>query len=447
MIIKKVGQGMRNNLKKIILLLVTVLLYAQNNTGQCLSDTHVSLYSGDFPNIQGQIKKRPRAKALTAVQMQIAKTAWNYFKNNYQEATGLVNSVNGYPSTTMWDTASYIGALVSAHVLGIIQKKEFDTKLIKLIDTFKSLKLFRGILPNKAYNTITKELVNYENKPKEIGFSALDIGRILIWFKILKNMYPEHTNAINQIVEKWDFSHILDANGDMYGAFINDKNETIYVQEGRFEYEQYAAKGLQLWGLNVKKALEANVDYSVIYDVPIPYDERDPSISKAHNYVTSESYLLEGIEFNWRNINNGKLGDIDSWKQSISANIFEVQKRRYFKTGILTARSEHHLEKAPYFVYDTIYSDGDQWNVMTDKGNLYPDMAAFAAKIAFGFWALFDDAYSNELLNKALTFINHENGIYEGNYEKFGTINTYTCNTNGIILETFCFLINGPFLT
>lgn len=81
--------------------------------------------------------------------MQMARTAWSYFEKSYQEDTGLVNAVGSYPSTTMWDTASYISALVSAHELGIIDKREFDKRATKLIGTLRNLDLFRGKRPTR----------------------------------------------------------------------------------------------------------------------------------------------------------------------------------------------------------------------------------------------------------------------------------------------------------
>jgi len=38
---------------------------------------------------------------LSAADMEVARIAWKYFENNYNESTGLVNSVHAYPSTTM----------------------------------------------------------------------------------------------------------------------------------------------------------------------------------------------------------------------------------------------------------------------------------------------------------------------------------------------------------
>ncbi|SPW32471.1 Protein of uncharacterised function (DUF3131) [Edwardsiella tarda] len=55
---------------------------------------------------------------LTAQEMAVAQKAWAYFVTNYQPTTGLVNAANAYPSTTMWDTASYLAALVAARELG-----------------------------------------------------------------------------------------------------------------------------------------------------------------------------------------------------------------------------------------------------------------------------------------------------------------------------------------
>lgn len=132
--------------------------------------------------------------------MAIAKNAWQYFVANYQPTTGLVNAVNKYPSTTMWDSASYMAAMTAARELGIIDKAEFDRRMLKLLATLNKLDLFRNELPNKAYNTITGQKVNYQNKPGEIGFSALDIGRMLIWLKVIKERYPEYGNSIDNVL-------------------------------------------------------------------------------------------------------------------------------------------------------------------------------------------------------------------------------------------------------
>jgi len=85
-----------------------------------------------------------RNGALSDREFAMAQTAWSYFVNSFQPDTGLVNAVGSFPSTTMWDTASYISALVSAYELCVIDKREFDSRATKLINTLRNLDLFRG---------------------------------------------------------------------------------------------------------------------------------------------------------------------------------------------------------------------------------------------------------------------------------------------------------------
>ena len=42
--------------------------------------------------------------------------------------------------------------------------------------------------------------VDYLNKPGEIGFSSIDIGRMLLWLKIIKERYPEFANDVDNVV-------------------------------------------------------------------------------------------------------------------------------------------------------------------------------------------------------------------------------------------------------
>ena len=48
-------------------------------------------------------------------------------------------------------------------------------------------------LPNKSYNTLTKEMSNYRNEKTErgLGWSAIDIGRLLAPLNIIVWNYPE----------------------------------------------------------------------------------------------------------------------------------------------------------------------------------------------------------------------------------------------------------------
>ena len=389
---------------------------------------------------------------LTRKEMKMARIAWKYFENNYQENTGLVNAVNDYPSTTMWDTGSYLAGLVTAYEFCIIDKNEFDKRLIKILKTLNNLEFFRNGLPNKVYHTQTGQKVNYANQPGEIGVSGLDLGRMLIWLKIIKERFSEHGNAIDKFVLRWNFCQAVDEEGTIYGAYIDPNTKQVVIaQEGRLGYEEYAAKGFDLWGFNTDKAAKAE-PYNIIpiYGIDIPYDTRDPRTLHAHNYVVSESYVLDAVELNWDLANDRSNNDLyhsHPWIDEFAQKIYNVQVKRFEHEGILTARTEHQLDQAPYFVYDTIYTDGYPWNTITEDSKHVPQYAAIALKGALGLWAVWDTEYTDLLFNAIADLYDPDKGFYEGRYENgSGVINQFTANNNGIMLEALLYKVQGKLL-
>lgn len=388
---------------------------------------------------------------LTDREHAMAVTAWSYFVKSYQPDTGLVNAVGSFPSTTLWDTASYISGLVSAYELGIIDKREFDTRAFKLIATLRNLDLFRNEAPNKVYNTATAEKVNYANKPGEVGYSALDIGRLLVWLQILKQRYPYLANSVDNVPLRWNFCNIVHEDGRLFGATVKADGTEIHGQEGRLGYEEYAAKGFALWGFDVTGALApAPLNYTKIYGVDVPYDGRDPRVFHTQNYVLTESYLLDGLELGW------DLPDFDDaapgvashgWRAEFAYRIFLVQQRRFEQTGIVTARSEHQVNGSPFFVYDSIFADGYAWNTLDPTGVYQPDRAAISAKAAVGMWALWDSPYTDLLFDTVADLSLADGGFNEGLYENGnGAIPLQTANNNGIILAALLYKVQGPIL-
>lgn len=390
---------------------------------------------------------------LTDRELRAAKVAWHYFELFTREETGLANSVGNYPSTTLWDTASYVSGLVAAYELCLIEKSEFDKRVFRLLTTLKGLNLFRGEMPNKVYHTKTGEKVDYTNKPGEIGFSALDIGRLLVWLRILKNRYGYLGNTIDSIILKWDFTHIIDSEGLMHGAAVDkETGETIYAQEGRLGYEEYAAKGFALWGFRPLLAHRAEPFLTAsIFGVQVPYDGRDPRIFHSQNYVVTESYLLDGLELGFDMPHDDTTEDrvfSDGWRAEFADRIYKVQEARYRRTGFLTARSEHNVKGPPYFTYDTIFSDGYPWNTVTPRGDYSPDHAAVSAKAAMGLWSLWETDYTDQLFDAIVELYDPEKGMYEGLYERGqGKIEIFTANNNGIILASLLHKVQGKILT
>lgn len=387
----------------------------------------------------------PRATApLSADELALARTAWRYFEHNTQPATGLVNAAHDYPSTTLWDAASAMAAVVAAHGLGLITPTDADARLAAMLATLRRLPLFRGELPNKAYDTRSAQPVNYANQPAEIGFSALDLGRMLIWLAIVRERYPQHAAAADAVVAGWSFCGVLDTCGSLFGAVPTADGRVLYLQEGRLGYEEYAAVGFGLWGFDVARAAKPE-PFAVadISGVRVPYDARDPRELGAHNYVVTESAVLDGMELGWRAAD----GTPVPWRRDFADAIYAAQAARYRQTGILTARTEHQLAGAPYFVYDTVYADGFPWNTITDQGAYVPQYAAVAAKAAVGMWALWDTPYTTELFGAVGALADPATGVLEGRFESGGgRIDTYTANNNGIILEALLYKQQGPLL-
>ena len=367
-----------------------------------------------------------------------AKIAWRYFENNTIEETGMVNSAHKYNASTLWDTSSYMMGLISAHRLKIVDDGEFETRVRKILVSLAKMPLFEGKLPNKSYNTISLKMVDYKNRPtaEGIGWSAIDIGRFMVPINVLVWHYPQFTDEVQTVVNNWNLDAMV-KKGSLYGA-LRENNKTQYLQEGRLGYEEYAAKSLQLMGYDVAEALDYQswLKFIKIYGVNVATDSRRPEEFTAHNYVVSEPYILDGIEFGW-----------DQVSKQFSNRVYAVQQARYEDTGILTAVSEDNIDQAPYFVYNTVFTGGKAWNAITESGEDASEFKSLSTKAAFGWHALYETDYTKKLIETASKLHDEEKGWYSGLYEKTGEPNkALTANTNGIILETLAYKALGPLL-
>ncbi|MBX2837291.1 MAG: DUF3131 domain-containing protein, partial [Gammaproteobacteria bacterium] len=126
-------------------------------------------------------------RPLTETEMEWAKIAWRYFENNYVSETGMVNSADKYPASTMWDTASYMLGLIAAQRLELVSVEAFDERMSALLKTLAAMPLFDDTLPNKSYNTESVAMVTYTNVATErgLGWSAIDVGRIMVPLNVL----------------------------------------------------------------------------------------------------------------------------------------------------------------------------------------------------------------------------------------------------------------------
>jgi Protein of unknown function (DUF3131) len=378
---------------------------------------------------------------LTSEEQRYAETAWQYFVKNYQPKTGWVNAVDSYPSTSMWDLGNYLMALHSARSLNLITQADFDHRLNQFLTTLSNLKLFENTLPNKTYNTATGAMVNYANQPTPtgIGWSALDIGRMLTALHLMRSCHPQYEDWIQSIVSKWQLKSAI-AKNQLWGATLSKTKKRLLVQEGRLGYEEYAARGFQLWGWNPTKALDRKLNRRMVEvnGLKIPADQRDFKSSNASNYVVSESYILHGLEFGF-----------DEELANIAATVLDVQKRRYESTGKLTAVSEDHIKGAPHFLYSTIYANGTPWATITETNKAYPQLRTVSTKAAFGWRYLYPNhAYAQQVF-AAVKDLRDRNGFFAGIFERNNQPNQIlTTNTNALVLEVLAYKAQGnrPFI-
>lgn len=369
------------------------------------------------------------AAPLTPEEQVYAKSAWQYFVNNYQQNTGFTNSTGGYPSGTLWDIGNYLMALNSARWLNLIDQAEFDARLNKFLTGLSGLKLFENALPNKVYNAATGQMVDYGNNPLEkgIGWSALDVGRILAAFHVIRTCHPQYADWMKGIVDKWQVARSL-KDGQLYGATVLPDNKTLLVQEGRLGYEEYAARGYELWGFKASKGVSFEpFKFVEVNRVQIPVDTRNYKSTNANNYVVSKSYILDGIEFGFQ----GEIADF-------AARVLDVQKLRFEQTGELTAVTEDNLDQAPYFIYNTVFANGVAWTPITEKNEPIPQFRSISAKAAFGWRYLYpDNAYAKQVFDAVKDLRSPDGGgFYAALYEESKQPNkALTGNTNGLILE------------
>ena len=389
---------------------------------------------------EAQLPQPPTRRELTDDEMRYAEIAWQYFEKNTNEQTGFVNSVSQYPAATLWDTSSYMLGLISAHKLGLVDSTEFNHRTQQLLETLATMPLFDDQLPNKSYSAVNAAMVTYDNEATErgIGWSAIDIGRILVPFNVLVWNYPEFTRDVNQVLANWDLSAIVE-NAEMIGAAVDENAKTLRLQEGRLGYEEYAAKSLMLSGMDLSHALDyqAHFEYVTINGVEVGTDLRTPDKFDALNAVVSEPYVLDGLEFGW-----------DRFSRSLADAVYRAQQARYEETGILTAVSEDNIDEAPYFVYNTVFANGKAWNAVTESGVDASAFRSVSTKTVFGLHALYRSDYTQLLMDHVSDRFDPEEGWYSGIYEATGETNeSLTANTNGIILESLHYIQYGPLLS
>ncbi len=387
--------------------------------------------SDAFPS-GSQVRRNP----LTLREIQYAATAWNYFRAATNAETGMVRSTLKFPSTTMWDQGGYLLALVAAQRLGLISRPEAIVRARKVINSLGEIGLVNGQFPNKAYNTETLQMTDYANRPVAagIGYSALDIMRLVSGMVALENAYPEVRRFSQSVRQQWPLDTLV-SEGRFWSTTSVGRAANTPLQEGRIGYEQYAGRV----GLSIGMATELSASYGPILKwqvhdgVPLPGDIRGAKTHGVDAVTTSEPFLLEAIEFGWR-------PDL----RQVALGAYVAQVNRFVNTGQLTALSEDHIAGPPYFAYDGILVGDRPFESVTPVRKVVNDKRRISTKAAFGWWALVPNDYG-ELLLEAVSVLQTPDGWNAGLFEIDNSPNEIvTLNTNAVVLEALHYKALGP---
>jgi hypothetical protein len=321
--------------------------------------------------------------------------------------------------------------LYCARELGFIDDATYTMRMRAALDTVAKLGLFQSVAYNKAYKVSTGSMITRDHRPSTIGFgwSVTDIGRLLIWLRIVANRDPELAASAEAVVSRIDFSKLV-RDGYLWGSDIGPNGQLRVYQEGQIGYEQYAAQGFAVWGARADKALSLNEN-------EIPVEVMGQTVAadrRQRDRLTSEPFVLAGLEFGWT-------PEVERLARAVLA----AQEERARRTGITTIVSEDAVDVPPhYFYYYCVLANGRQFSVDVQDPNAVVDKPRWVStKAAFGWHALLPSDYTRRALlavEPARGAQGWSSGVYENSARSTRTLNV---NTAAVVMTAAVYALRG----
>jgi hypothetical protein len=361
-----------------------------------------------------------------------ARRAWSFVDANYNPATGFVRTVASYPAATAWDIASGIAALHSAHRLGLLEDAEYVTRMRRVLATLASVPLFADGAFNKKYATASGLMLDRADAvtARGIGWSVTDLGRLLVWLRIVAVHDPAIAADVDAVVARLDRRRLV-RNGMLHGADMNARGRMRTYPEGWLGYEQYAARGFALWHMRAEHAL----DYGT-HSIPVTVlDQRLIADRRPRACLTSEPFVLMGLELGW-----------DDPAARLAHAVLAVQEERHRRTGILTVASEDASAVPPhYFYYSCVFAADREFVITSQSGDILPDgPRTISTKAAFAWYALVPSAYTRLALEHVTSALEEHAGWPSTLDEQTLAINgVENVNTAAVILEAVLYITAG----
>jgi hypothetical protein len=373
-----------------------------------------------------------RDPAETALFVDAARLAWDGLQRNYREQTGLFSATEHYDHATPWDIASGLAATFAAKELQLITAAEYDRRMERMLSTLERLPLYQDVAFHRIYSTTQGRMSDRTGNITSRGYawSATDIGRLLIWLKIVAVNDPQHADRIQRIVQRQDYRRIV-RDGYLIGEDATRRGAGRVFNEGRIGYEQYSAAGLALWGHAPEKALDVrtNARSLVVLGVPLLADGR------GLDRLLSEPFVMMGLELGW-----------DPQYGELARNVLRVQEERYRRTGQVTIVSEDAVNVPPnYFYYYCVYCNGRDFVIDThDPGRFLDSPRWVSTKNTWGWHALLPGDYTRRAL-ETIEGARSPNGWYSGVLEgdPGRTTDARDVNTAAVILTAALYRQRG----
>ena len=383
-----------------------------------------------------QAAQAPLTAQERQLYMDAARTSWNFVNSITESSTGLARAHARYSFVTLWDIAGVIAANYVAHELGFINDGVYDSHITRILATLSTVDLFENTAFNRIYDAQTGRMVD-NGSPAKIsnigaGYSSVDIGRLLIWLRIISIHQPKYTAQTTQIVRRLNFRKILD-DGRLQAVDVspNGRSRDEFAEQ-EIGYQQYALSGFAMWGGKVDRdGLDVQRDVAKIKINGVQLLTNN----SGNDRVMSEPFIMIGIETGFRS----------PQLQRQAAQVLAAQQARYQQTGIVTAITEDAMPDPPYYFYYYSLWHNDRPFVVEGPGkNKEVSRPRWvSSKAAFGWSAVFPSPYTELLLRTvqpARTAMGYGGGVYEGTQRATGIP---SLNTAAIIMESALFRIRG----
>lgn len=355
-----------------------------------------------------------------------AAIAFRYVARHYVPSTGLIAAVPGYDYATVWDLASSLAAIYCAGELNLIDRKEADARLILAMQTLASYPLYHDTAFNKVYSVTSNAMVDRAERRSESGYgwSTTDIGRLLVWLRILATSRESLAKPAEAVVARIEFARLVQ-DGYLWGEDVGPGGESRRYQEGQLGYEQYAARGFAAWGHRAGKALdfEENALPITIMGQPLAADLRQ------RDRLTSDPFVLSGIELGWL-----------PREAPLARSMLAAQRERFERTGIVTIVGEDALADPPhFFYYYSVFANNRAFGIDVQTPRAVVDGPRWVStKAAFGWHALTPSAYTLRAVQVVRQAAGPA-GWASGVYERGGSTGVPNINTAAVVLEAALF--------